>query len=154
KDSIIMTVIDDRGRVFGRVNLIDAAAALLLFVMIPVAYGAYLLFRNPPPKLTSISPATLYAGPNQRVRIQGINLRPFMRVSFSATQGVTFAIDSTTSAQVEVPDLPPGKYDVVLYDYRQEVDRLPKALTILSLTPISKIEMEVSGSFKNLSLET
>jgi hypothetical protein len=146
-----MTVIDERGRVFGRINLIDAGAALLLFVLIPVAYSAYLLFRTPPPKLTSIAPNKVYWGPNQRVQIQGLNLRPFMRVSFGANQGVTFSINSTTSAQVEVPELPPGVYDVVLYDYRQEVDRLPKALTILSLSPVSFIEMEVSGSFKNLN---
>jgi hypothetical protein len=145
-----MSVIDERGRVLGRINLIDAVAAVLLFVLIPVAYGAYLLFRTPPPKLISIAPARLYGGPNQRIQIQGVNLRPFMRVSFGSTQGVTFSINSTTSAQVEVPELSPGDYDVVLYDFKQEVDRLPKALTILSLSPNPTIDMDVSGSFKNL----
>ena len=71
-----MTVIDERGRVFGRINLIDAAAALFVFVLIPVAYGAYLLFRTPPAKLTSVAPNSVYYGPNQRVQIQGVNLRP------------------------------------------------------------------------------
>jgi hypothetical protein len=146
-----MTVIDERGRVWGRINLIDAGAALLLFVLIPVSYGAYLLFRTPAPKLTSISPNKVYYGPNQRAQIQGLNLRPYMRVAFGASQGVTFAINSTTSAQVELPELPPGVYDVVLYDYRQEVDRLPRALTILSLSTVPSVTMEVSGSFKNLS---
>jgi hypothetical protein len=42
----------------------------------------------------------------------------------------------------------------VLYDYRQEVDRLPKALAILSLAPNPSILMEVSGSFKNLDTST
>src|SRR5947207_1003083 len=106
-----MTVIDERGRVLGRINVIDAGAALLLFVLVPVAYGAYLLFRTPLAKLTSVVPNKLYWGPNQRVQIQGLNLRPFMRVSFGANQGVTFAINSTTSAQIEVPELPPGAYD-------------------------------------------
>ncbi len=145
-----MTVIDERGRVFGRINLIDAAAALFVFVLIPVAYGAYLLFRTPPAKLTSVAPNRVYYGANQHVEIKGLNLRPFMRVAFGTNQGVTFAINSTTSAQVDLPDLPPGVYDVVLYDYRQEVDRLPKALTILSLAPVPFVEIEVSGSFKNL----
>jgi hypothetical protein len=146
-----MTVIDERGRVFGRINLIDAGAALLLFVLIPVSYAAYLLFRTPPAKLTSIAPNNVQNGPNQRVQIHGLNLRPYMRVTFGATQGVTFAINSTTSAEVELPELPPGVYDVVLYDYRQEVDRLPQALTILSLSPVPSVDMEVSGSFKNLN---
>jgi IPT/TIG domain-containing protein len=146
-----MTVIDDRGRVFGRINLIDAAAALFIFVLVPIAYGAYLLFRTPPAKLTAITPDKLYGGPNQRVRISGVNLRPFMRVSFGGTQGVTFAIVSTTSAEVEVPELPPGTYDVELFDYRQLVDRLPKGLTVLNLAPVSSIDMEVTGSFKGMN---
>jgi len=45
-------------------------------------------------------------------------------------------------------------YDVVLYDYKQEVDRLPKALAILNLTPNPSLHMEVSGSFKNLDVST
>jgi hypothetical protein len=146
-----MTVIDERGRVFGRLNLIDAGAALLLFVLIPLAYGAYVLFRTPQPKLTSITPTTLQHGPNQRVDIHGVNLRPYMRVTFGGTQGITFAITSTTSATVEVPELPPGNYDVGLFDYKQEVDRMPHALTILSVAPIPSLEVDVTGSFKSLN---
>jgi len=149
-----MTVIDDRGRVLGRVNVIDAAAAVLLFVLIPVAYGAYLLFRTPAPRLTSVSPTKLYAGPNQRVRIEGANMRPYMRIAFGSTQGVTFAILSTTSAEVEVPNLQPGTYDVTLFDYRQEVAQLPRALTILNQAPVPTLEMEVSGSFKGMNAAT
>ena len=146
-----MTVIDERGRVFGRINLIDAGAALLLFVLIPVAYGAYVLFRTPPAKITSITPDKLYHGPNQRIEIHGVNLRPYMRVTFSGIQALTFIINSTTSAQVEVPTLPPGAYDVGLYDYKQEVDHLPKALTVLSIAPVPSIDMEISGNFKGLN---
>jgi hypothetical protein len=146
-----MTVIDGRGRLFGRINLIDAGAALILFVLIPVAYGAYVLFRTPPARLSSIEPNKLYHGPNQRVQIKGVNLRPYMRVTFGGSQGVTFAITSTTAAQAEVPELSPGVYDVALYDYKQEVDRLPQALTILSLAPVPSLEMEISGSFKGLN---
>jgi hypothetical protein len=58
---------------------------------------------------------------------------------------------STKSAFVDLPDLGPGTYDVVLFDYKQEVARLPKALTILPSANISVVEMEVAGSFKQLS---
>jgi Domain of unknown function (DUF4330) len=149
-----MAIVDERGRVFGRINLIDAGAALLLFVMIPVAYGAYLLFRMPPARITSIDPAKVYHGPNQRVQIRGINLRPYMRVAFGGTQGITFAIFSTNLAQAELPELAPGVYDVALYDYKQEVDRLPKALEVLTTAPIPTIVMDVSGSFKNQTAAT
>ena len=130
-----MSLVDDRGRVGGRINLIDAIVVVLVVVLVPVAYGAYLLFRTPAPKLLTVEPAKQYQGPNLRVTVNGENLRPFMRVSFGGVQGRTFLIGSTKYAQVDLPDLGPGTYDVELYDFMQEVDRLPKALTILPMAP-------------------
>jgi len=146
-----MTIVDDRGRLGGRVNLIDAVAAFVILGLIPVAFGAYLLFRTPLATLTAVRPATLYQGPGLRVEVVGENLRPFMRVSFGTVQGRTFEIGGTRGAMVEVPDLAPGVYDVVLYDYMQEVSRLPNALTILPLAPTPSVELEVTGMFKGLS---
>jgi hypothetical protein len=142
-----MAIVDDRGRVAGRVNLIDALIAVFLLVLIPVGYGAYLLFRTPAPKLVGIAPTSIYQGSSQRIGISGRNLRPFMRISFDTVQGRTFLIGSTNFAAVDLPDLAPGTYDVVLFDYMQEVDRLKKALTILPLAPQPTVEMEVAGSF-------
>jgi hypothetical protein len=141
----------DRGRARGRVNLIDAVTAVLILVLIPMAFGAYLLFRTPPAKLTGVFPATLYQGPGLHVEVVGENLRPFMRVSIGTQQGRTFEIDGTRGAMIALPELAPGVYDLVLYDYMQEVGRLPKALTILPLTPTPTIELEVTGAFKGLS---
>src|SRR5713226_5604003 len=143
-----MTLVDDRGRVGGRVNLIDAFVAVVILVLIPVAFGAYLLFRTPAPKVLSISPTRVYQGHNLRVEIQGTNLRPFMRASFNRIMGKTFLIGSTKYALIDLPDLPPGTYDVVLYDYMAEVDRLPKALTVVANT--TDVTVEVVGSFRAL----
>jgi hypothetical protein len=140
-----VTLIDDRGRVAGRFNVVDAAAAILVLVLIPLAVGAYLLFRTPVPTLARISPITLFEGPNQRLEIDGTNLRPFMRVSFDTIPARSFLIGSTTYALVDLPDLKPGAYDVVLYDYMQEVARLPKALTIAPAA--TDVDLEVSGAF-------
>jgi hypothetical protein len=148
-----MAIVDERGRVGGRVNLIDAVAAFLILVLIPVAFGAYLLFRTPPAVLTGINPKRLYQGSNLRIEVQGENLRPFMRVRFDTLQGRTFQIGGTRGAMVDLPDLEPGVYDVVLYDYMQEVSRLPKALTILPLAPVPTVTVEVSGAFKGLAAE-
>ncbi len=145
-----MPLVDDRGRVFGRFNAVDAFVVALVVVMMPVAYAAYALFRTPPAKLTGVEPKELTMGPSQRVRISGVNLRPFMRVSFNTTQGRTFLIGSTSSAEVDLPSLEPGTYDVVLFDYAQEVDRLPKALTMLPRTPAPTVTVEVVGSFVGL----
>jgi hypothetical protein len=142
-----MSLVDDRGRILGRFNPVDVFVFVLVVVMIPVAYGAYALFRTPPAKLSSIEPKQFTQGPNLRVRIKGTNLRPFMRVSFNTVQGRTFMIGSTETADIELPDLEPGTYDIVLFDYAQEVDRLPKALTILPRVSAPTTTVSVGGTF-------
>jgi hypothetical protein len=148
-----MTIVDERGRLYGRVNLIDAAVAAIVLVLIPFAYGSYLLFRSPPAKVLGINPSRLYQGNDLKVEIQGQDLRPFMRVSFNDVQGRTFLISSPQSAFVDLPALGAGVYDVVLYDYSQEVARLPKALTIMPLAPTPAVEMEVTGAFVGVTPE-
>jgi hypothetical protein len=142
-----MPLVDDRGRVGGRLNLIDAAVLLTVAVLIPLAYGSYLLFRSPPAKLLGVEPNRFYQGNKPRVEIQGRDLRPFMRISFNDVQGRSYFINSTKSAVVDLPELAAGVYDVVLYDYSQEVDRLPKALTVMPLSLTPAFDLEVSGVF-------
>jgi Domain of unknown function (DUF4330) len=148
-----MAIVDERGRLGGKVNLIDAVVAFLILVLIPVAFGAYLLFRTPEPTLTAINPATLYQGPNLRIEVQGENLRPFMRVSFNSLQANSFMINTTRGAMVDLPTLDAGVYDVVLYDHMQEVSRLPKAFTLLPLAPVPTVDIRVSGAFKGLTAD-
>jgi hypothetical protein len=148
-----MSIVDERGRIGGRINLIDALAAFGVLVLIPVAFGAYLLFRTPSPMLTSINPARVYQGPNLRIEISGKNLRPFMRVSFNTAQGRTFLIGSTSYALVDLPDLDAGTYDVVLYDYMQEVSRLRVAFTLDAPPPPPTIPVEVSGVLTSITPE-
>ncbi|HWI16574.1 MAG TPA: hypothetical protein VNT81_02415 [Vicinamibacterales bacterium] len=125
-----MALVDDRGRIFGRFNLIDLAIAVLLLGLIPLAYGSYLLFRTPPPTLTSVEPAVMQLEPELRLRINGTNLRPYMRVSLDNNQTRQFLFRDANTAEVVFTDVPPGQYDVVLYDVAQERSRLPKGLTI------------------------
>lgn len=146
-----MAIVDDRGRMFGRFNPVDVFVFALVVVMIPVAYAAYALFRTPPAKLRGVEPKQFTMGPNLRVRVNGTNLRPFMRVSFNTVQGRTFMIGSTETAEIDLPDLDPGTYDVVLYNYAQEIDRLPKALTILPKAPAPLVTLSVDGAFVGLN---
>jgi hypothetical protein len=146
-----MTMIDDRGRIASRFNIVDVAAAVIVLVLIPAAYGSYLLFRNPPPKLTGISPNRLYPGNQLKVEITGRDLRPFMRVSFNNVQGGSFSISSPSLALVDLPDLAPGVYDIVLYDYAREVDRLKQAFTIMPRPPGQIVDLEVEGVFVGIA---
>lgn len=125
-----MPLVDDHGRIFGRFNLLDLAAAVVLLGLIPLGYGAYALFRVPLPVLTGIDPATQQLDREMRLTIHGANLRPYMRISLGNNQTRAFLFKDTTTAEVVFSDIPPGQYDVVLYDFAQERSRLPNGLTI------------------------
>jgi hypothetical protein len=147
-----MPIVDANGRLFGRLNLIDALVLVLVVGMIPLAYGAYGLFRTPAPQLVAVEPNTLVSGPNLRVSIRGEHLRPYMRVSFNDTQGNSFIFRNTSEALVDLNPMPPGVYDVVLYDNAQERARLPQAFT-LKPTPLPASHIILVGTFGNLTNE-
>jgi len=127
-----MPVIDDRGRLFGAINLIDLGALLFVAVLLPLTYGAYVLFRTPPPQITAVAPSILpYSkGVEQRLQVKGAHIRPFLRAKIGTLDTNGFAVITPQSAEIRFMDAPAGTYDVVLFDESQEVARLPNALTI------------------------
>jgi IPT/TIG domain len=146
-----MAIVDAEGRLFGRWNFIDAVVAVLVLGLIPVGYAAYALFRTPLPVITSVEPAEVVEGPNQRITVRGVNLRPYLRVSFNTNQGATFLFEDSTKAVVDLHPMPPGTYDVVLYDFSQERHRLPGALTVRPAGVLPQSEVMVAGRFINLT---
>jgi hypothetical protein len=141
-----MTLVDDHGRLFGRWNVVDAMVGIVLLGLVPLLYGGYVLFRSQPPSLTSVEPARLQAPGDADLTIRGNNLRPYMRVSFDNHQGRTFLFSDTTRAVVRATDLPPGVYDVILYDNAQERARLPKGLEVVA-APRPQTQLDLIGSF-------
>jgi hypothetical protein len=144
-----MAIVDERGRMFGRWNLLDLALLVLVLGLIPLGYAAYLLFRDQPPRLVSVTPNQILQAPEFRVTIKGENLRPYMRVSAGAQQGRDFHFKTTEEAEVPFAELPPGTYDIVLYDQAQERFRLPNALSI-SPSGVPATEIVAIGAFGNL----
>jgi hypothetical protein len=149
-----MTIVDADGRLFGRWNLIDVAVVVLVLAIGPLGYAAFLLFRSPAPKVIALEPAEVLAGPNRRVTVRGENLRPYLRISFDNQQGRTFLFQDSTRAEVDLNEMAPGTYDVVLYDFGQERQRLPKAFTVKpnsSIVPTQ--DVVVIGRFIGLTAE-
>jgi hypothetical protein len=126
-----MPLIDDRGRVFGRINLIDLALLVFALLLVPLGYGAYLLFRTPPPRIVRVTPNPLpFSKGEQRVRITGEHLRPFLRAQIGRTDAKNFLIESPTAAEVVFNELPPGNYDIALFDPSEEIARLSDGVRI------------------------
>lgn len=144
-----MAIVDERGRVFGRWNLLDLAILLLLLGLIPLGYAAYVLFRERPPRLVSVEPTQMQQSDVFTLHITGENFRPYMRLSVGTQQGREFQFKNTEEAEVQFPSVAPGTYDVILYDQAQERSRLTQALTISpSSLPATKIV--AVGAFGNL----
>ena len=147
-----MAIVDEQGRLFGRLNLLDAVLLVLLLGLVPLGYAAYLLFREQPPRLVAIDPARVEVSDETRLIIKGENLRPYMRVSAGSYQALEFLFKSPTEAEVPFRNLPVGEYDIVLYDHSQERGRLPKALSVLR-GPLPATHVIVAGTFGNLTAE-
>ena len=144
-----MAIVDEHGRLFRRWNLLDVAVGVLIAGLIPLGYAAYLLFRDQPPALASVAPGSIVQADEFRLKITGDNFRPFMRLSVGTYQGANFHFMNAQEAEVLFRTVPPGVYDVILFDEAQERARLTKALTITP-TALPGAEVVAIGAFGNL----
>ena len=141
-----MPLLDDRGRLLGKINLVDAAIGAFLIFIGAVGYASYALFRTPPPEITAVEPDHLLEGqkPPLVFKVRGRNLRPYLRASIGASL-TTFLIESPETAELTRNDpLPPGMYDVVLFDQSREVTRRRNALTVQARPPIPERSYELT----------
>ena len=133
-----MTAIDDRGRIFGRVNLVDAVVLGFVLLLIPIAYGTWLLFHPTKVQITSVTRVPLtneqrIADPLRvaaRLKVRGSGFAPMLRAWIGSEPAIGFMFEDPNSADVIVGAMPPGEYDVALYDGGQEVARAAKAYVI------------------------
>jgi hypothetical protein len=139
-----VALIDDQGRLFGKLNIVDAAVVLALGFLVPLMYGAYLLFRPDTPSLVAIEPPQVTQG-TARVVVRGEHLRPALRLMVG-TNGARFLLANPENGVLEIPVLQPGSYDVVLLDESQEIDRLPGGLIVIG-PPSTTTEIVATGSF-------
>ena len=139
----MMAFIDERGRVFGRFNLIDVAAVLFVAVLVPMGYVAYRIFRVPAPEITSVAPATLGVDSPRRIKLSGKHFRPYLGAFVARTgepyslvnrlpdtQQAAFLVETPTLVELALPPVGPGTYDIHLYDEAQEVASRMAAFTI------------------------
>lgn len=135
-----MSVIDEQGRLFGRVNLIDAAVALFVLGLIPLAYGTVLLFQPARPRIDSVARVDIsneerriVAGGSllaAKLKIKGTGFNPMLRASIGGSPALAFVFENPNSADVLVGPMPPGAHDLVLMDGVQEAARAAGAVVI------------------------
>lgn len=117
-----MPLLDDRGRLFGRVNLIDAAVAVFVVLLVPLGYAAYVLFREPAPVVTTVAPRAVNNVKGEVIVIEGQHLRPFLRAFLGTTQ-IEYLFASPDRAKLTLPEIAAGEYELILFDEAREIAR-------------------------------
>lgn len=135
-----MSVIDEQGRLFGRVNLIDAAVGLFVLGLLPMAYGTARLFQPARPRIDSVTRVDIsneerriVAGGSllaAKLKIKGTGFNPMLRASIGGSPALAFVFENPNSADVLVGPMPPGAHDLVLMDGVQEAARANGAVVI------------------------
>lgn len=137
-------MIDDRGRLFGRVNLFDGLVAAVLLLLIPLGYATYLLFKPAMPRIESVTEAALTSAEERiaiggnllaKFKVKGVGFTPLLRAKIGGADALAFVFESPISADVLVGAVPPGPHDLVLFDGVQEVARAAGAITIKPQVP-------------------
>jgi len=112
-------------------------AAAFVVSAILIAYGAFLLFQTPSPRIVTVAryPTTWRrAGGGGwlpgSLKLRGSGLRPTLRAAIDATPALGFAFEDPNSAEVLVGTVAAGAHDLVLYDGAREVARLRNAVVI------------------------
>ena len=134
-----MALIDRDGRVFGRFNLIDAAVAAFVVLLLPIGYATFLLFRPSRPVIDSVTRVEVTKEERRvasgslltaKLKVKGSGFNPLLRAAIGSTSAMGFVFETPNSADVLVGLVPPGKHDLVLYDGVQEVARAREAVEI------------------------
>ena len=121
-----------------RFNPFDAAIAVFVVVMIPIAYGTYLLFRPAHPAISSVRQIDVTReervnSPDltAKLKVEGSGFRPLLRAAVDGMPAMAFVFQTPNSAEVQLSVPPaPGPHDLILYDGVQEVARLRAAVSI------------------------
>lgn len=130
-----------------RWNLLDVAMVAILGLIAAVGVAGYRRFQAPMPEISSVTPARVVAGAARQLSLHGRYLHPYVR-AFVFEAGHALPIDAidpakqeakavTTTAtrlDVRLPPVPPGVYDVYLFDEFQQVAFAAKAFTVVEPT--------------------
>ena len=139
-------MIDRNGRLFGRFNLIDAAAIAVVLFLIPVGYATYLLFRPARPAIESVTRVEVTAEERRvaggsmlsaKLKVRGSGFNPLLRARLGDHETLGFVFENPNSADVLVGLVPSGRYDLILYDGVQEVARARDAVDMQPRIPTS-----------------
>ncbi len=131
----------------GRINIVDLAALILLLAILPLAYGASLLFQTSRPQITEVGQVDITNAERRivaggsllsaKLKVKGSGFNPMLRAYIGDAPALAFVYENPNSADVLAGPLPPGAHDLILMDGVQEVARAVGVVKIES--PSSRV---------------
>lgn len=126
-----------------RWNVVDLAIAAVVASTVAIGVAGYRRFQSPFPQISAVVPAHVMAGVPHQLSVRGRYLHPYLRVFVSAS-GRAPALDPSTSSKreapvvtttaseivVTLPPVPPGTYDLYLFDEFEGVALVSHPLTV------------------------
>ncbi len=130
-----------------RWNLLDVAAAIVLASVATVGVAGYRRFQAPAPEIVAVTPSPVVAGKARALSVRGRHFHPYLHFFVFAaghtpainaldpsTQEAKAVATTATTADVTLPPVTPGVYDLYVFDEFQQVALLPRAFTVLAPT--------------------
>jgi hypothetical protein len=117
----------------GRINIVDLAALIVLLAILPLAYGASLLFQPSRPRITEVGQVDITNAERRivaggsllsaKLKVKGSGFNPMLRAYIGDSPALAFVYENPNSADVLAGPLAPGAHDLILMDGVQEVAR-------------------------------
>src|SRR5688572_15514189 len=111
-----VSVFDSRGRLFGRLNLIDVAVIVFLAGLLPLAYGASLFFQPSRPRIDEVGQVDITNAERRivaggsllsaKLKIKGSGFNPMLRAYIGDAPALAFVYENPNSADVLAGPLP------------------------------------------------
>lgn len=125
-----MQVMDEKARLFGKINIIDLAVIVIGIFFIIFLIIFLQLYKYPKPVIHNIGPTNVTAGSKTKVQITGYNFGRASIVYFGDIKISDINVLNDRTIEIVIPDgLPTGKYDVKVANSRR-ITILPKGITI------------------------
>jgi hypothetical protein len=126
-----------------RMHWVDAAVVALLLAVTATTLAGVRAMNGTEPKIDALAPRVVAPGVATRLRLSGRDLRPYLQI-FVAPGGTPFVLRGavipnvaapfyfagTRDAEIELPALRPGGYDLYVYDQGRRVAAVTSAIRV------------------------
>lgn len=146
-----MQFLDEKARLFGKINIIDLALIILsaFFILFIIIFMQF--YKYPKPIINSINPSSAYFEEQAKIQITGKNFskNSIVYLGDNKVSSINFINDGILEITIP-PGLSPAKYEVKVAN-RNKVGILADGLTIKPFV-VAKL-LKVKVKFSNLPFE-